>query len=63
MKIMKTEQEIKDEIEATKRTIENYRNAYKSGRISREVLKSQLIDCESTIHALMWVLGENDRYD
>lgn len=60
---MKSEQEIREEIEATKRTIANYRNAYKQGEITRESLNIHLYDCEATIAALTWVLGENDRYD
>lgn len=60
---MKTEQETEKEIESTKKTIHNYRTAYKQGKIPVDVLKSKLIDCESTIHALEWVLGRNERYD
>jgi hypothetical protein len=60
---LKTEKEIRHEIEATKKTIENYRNAYKNSEIPRDVMKSQILDCSSTIATLLWVLGENDRYD
>lgn len=60
---MKIEKEILDEIEATKRTIDNYKNAYKNGKITKEILKTQITDCSATIDALRWVLGENDRYD
>lgn len=58
---MKTEQEIRDEIEATKRTIENYRSAYNSRKIPFDVLNNVLTGSEATIAALSWVLGENDR--
>lgn len=60
---MKTEQEIKNEIIATKNTIKNYRKAFKHGEISKEILKAQTLDCEITIITLEWVLGENERYD
>lgn len=60
---MKTENEIRGELESTKRTIENYRNAYKQKKITKDILKNQLTDCEATIQSLLWVLGENDRYD
>lgn len=60
---MKTEQEIRDEIKATERTIKNYRAAYIEKKIDRDALNLYLIDCGSTIDALRWVLGENDRYD
>lgn len=60
---MKTEKEIREEIELTKKTIQNYRNAYKNNKIPEDVLENQIIDCSATIDALRWVLGENDRYD
>lgn len=60
---MKTEKEIRNEIEACKNTIENYRNAYKKGEIPKEMLKFELIQNESMMFALKWVLDENDRYD
>lgn len=60
---MKTEKEIRDEIEATKKTMNNYKNSYKKGEIPKDVLKKALLDCSATIDALKWVLGENDRYD
>lgn len=60
---MKTEQEIRDEIEANERTINNYQNAYKEGKIPFDVLKSKATECQATNAALSWVLGENDRYD
>lgn len=60
---MKTETEIREEIKATKKTIDNYRKAYNKSKIPKEVFTSQSIDCSATIDALRWVLGENDRYD
>lgn len=60
---MKTEKEIREEIEASQRTIGNYRKAYKDGKIPKESLEHALIDNQSTIATLRWVLGENDRYD
>lgn len=60
---MKTENDIRKEIEATKNTINNYTKAYRDNKIPKEVLNSQLIDLRATIDALKWVLGENDRYD
>ena len=63
MLTMKSEKEIREEIKATEKTIENYRNAYKRGDISFKNLREQLIDTGATIQTLRWVLGENDRYD
>lgn len=60
---MKKESEIRDEIEATKKTIENYKVAYKNGKITEDILENQLTDCSATIDTLKWVLGENDRYN
>lgn len=60
---LKTEREIRDEIEATNKTIKNYRQEFKNGKIDKEILKTQIADCTATIDALKWVLGENDRYD
>jgi hypothetical protein len=60
---MKTEEEIRDEIAATYRTIKNHKIAYQCGIITKDDLKIIKVDCESTIDALRWVLGENDRYD
>ena len=60
---MKSENEIKDEIKATNKTIANYRKAYKNGEIHKDILKQQLADCTATLDALKWVLGKNDRYD
>jgi|GEM_PF-5161643 len=60
---MKSEKEIREEIEATKRTMSNYRKAFKEGKITKDILKSNILDCNATVDALRWVLGENDRYD
>lgn len=60
---MKTGEEIKDEIIATERTIQNYRNAFMNKEIPVDVFQTQIVDCQATIAALRWVLGENDRYD
>lgn len=60
---MKTESQIREELKATQETLKNYNKAYQEGKISLEVLSSETIDCTSTIDALLWVLGENDRYD
>jgi len=62
-KTMKTEEQIREEIEATKRTMDNYCNAYKEGKIPKDSFQTQVTDCYATIAALSWVLGENDRYD
>lgn len=64
MKIkMKTKEQIREEIEATKRTMNNYRDAFLNKEIPEDVFKTQITDCYATIAALSWVLGENDRYD
>ena len=60
---MKSEKEIREEIEVTLRTRENHRNAYKKGTIGVERLKNHLIDSDAIVATLKWVLGENDRYD
>lgn len=60
---MKNESEIRNEIELNKQTLKNYKNAYKNGQISKKVLDKMKIDCASTEAALLWVLGENERYD
>jgi len=60
---MKNEQEIREEIEATGRTLKNYREAYKQSKIPFDVLEQKVNECHATIGALKWVLGENDRYD
>lgn len=60
---MKLKKEIQEEIKATERTIKNYRDAYKEGKIPKDVLKTQLIDCSATIDALRWVLSKNEKYD
>lgn len=61
--IAKTEKEIREEIEAARRTIENYRKEYKAGSLPKQNFKNVLIENHSVINALKWVLGENDRYD
>ncbi len=60
---MKTEQEIRKEIELNKQTLENYKNAYKKGEISKDILDKMKIDCASVEATLLWVLEENERYD
>lgn len=60
---MKSKKEIREEIEATKRTMNNYRKEFKEGKITRDNLSDNILDCNATIDALRWVLGENDRYD
>ncbi|EJT5937300.1 hypothetical protein N2W52_002068 [Clostridium perfringens] len=60
---MKSKSEILKEIELTKRTIKNYKEAYKNGKISKDILEYNLIDCKATLEALSWVLEENDRWD
>jgi len=60
---MKTEAEIRDEIDKTKKTKENYRREYEANKITKSLAIRTTIDCTATISALKWVLGENDRYD
>lgn len=60
---IKTEKEIREEINSIKRTIENYRESHKKGKIPFGVLKDQLTESYGNLSALHWVLGENDRYD
>lgn len=60
---MKTEKEIREEIECCKRTMSNYKKAHEEKKIPKDVLESKLLECKNMILALKWVLGENDRYD
>lgn len=60
---MKTEQEIRDEIEACLKTIENYTNAYKEKKISKTIAQSEILQFTGIVLGLKWVLGENDRFD
>jgi hypothetical protein len=60
---MKTEQEIKEEIKAMERTINNHRNAYHERVIPKETYRYALNENNHMILALKWVLGENDRWD
>lgn len=60
---MKTEKEIREEMEDVRRTMENYRNEYKNGKTTQDVFDNILRDCYATLSVLKWVLGENDRYD
>lgn len=60
---MKSEKEIREEIEATKRTIENYIKLVETGKMPFDTIHDNVIDCSATICALKWVLDENDRYD
>lgn len=56
---MKTKKEIQNEIDAAKRTIENYRKEYKEGNLPKDQFKKVLLVNESVILALKWVLKEN----
>lgn len=60
---MKSAKQIREEIKAAERTVQNYRNAYKEGTIPKNVFEHKLTDYYSTVEALTWVLGENDRFD
>jgi hypothetical protein len=60
---LKTRKEIKEEIEATIRTLKNYHEAYHQREIPFDVMSDKARECHTTIGALKWVLGENDRYD
>lgn len=60
---MKSFTEVNVEIQAAERTITNYREAFAEGEIERPELKRALAENQTTIAALRWVLGENDRFD
>lgn len=60
---MKSEQDIKEEIEATVKTLSNYHEAYHNRKIPFDVMSEKANECHAIIGALKWVLGENDRYD
>lgn len=60
---MKTEEEIREEIKALEKTIDNYREAKEKGKIDMEAFRHAYTENSSMIAALHWVLGENDRFD
>lgn len=60
---MKTEEEIRAEIVSLEATIVNYREAHKNGEIDREHLRLKVRENNNVILGLLWVLGENDRFD
>lgn len=60
---MKTEKEIKEEIDATERSKNNFVEAYKDRRIDKRTLEYKLHEYDTTLLVLSWVLGENDRFD
>lgn len=60
---MKSEQEIREEIEAHKNCIINAQEANKNGLISEENLDLLIWENQITITSLKWVLGEDDRFN
>lgn len=60
---MKSEDEILKEIKSIEKTMDNYKNDFKNGNISKESFGYMMADCQGTLDALLWVLGKNDRYD
>lgn len=60
---MKTEKEIRLEIEKHKKALEEYKEQYKSNKISKNIYRYNIIDATSTIYALSWVLDENNGFD
>jgi hypothetical protein len=57
---MKTEQQIKEEIEVTKKSKEKFVEAFKDGRIDKETLEYKLQQYEIALLVLSWVLNDND---
>lgn len=60
---IKTLIEIKEEILNIEKTIDNYRNAFKEGKIDRDTLRYHLTECGGNLTALKCVMCENERYD
>ncbi|AFQ30036.1 hypothetical protein P4493_04660 [Bacillus thuringiensis] len=60
---MKTKKEIEEEIKSFENTIKNYRKAVANGKFPKEELPNIIRENQAGISALLWVLGENDRFD
>lgn len=60
---MKTEEEIRNEIKALETTVSNYREAFETGEIDREYLRLKVRENNNIMVGLLWVLGENERFD
>lgn len=61
--MMKTEEEIRAEITSLEATILNYRNAHENGEIDQELLRLKVRENNNIMVGLLWVLGENERFD
>ncbi|MGF7534983.1 hypothetical protein AAGG74_15040 [Bacillus mexicanus] len=60
---MKTEKEIRNEIETLEGDKTRILEAFRNKNIPQDVFKSMTEEKQSMIAALYWVLGENDRWD
>ncbi|PGF05135.1 hypothetical protein [Bacillus toyonensis] len=60
---MKTKKEIEEEIVAYQNTIKNYRKSVAGGKFPKDELPNIIRENQAGISALLWVLGENDRFD
>lgn len=60
---MKTAAEVREELAATEKTLENVEEAYRNQKIPEEVWREMQLECQATIGTLHWVLGNHDRYD
>lgn len=60
---MKSEKEIRQEMETLNRQNEEIRKSYKNGEIPKEVFQTSIRQNNAMKSALKWVLGENDRFD
>lgn len=60
---MKREDEIKHEVIALAEEIHQYRSAFTGGIITERNWRIKYAELSSSINALKWVLGENDRLD
>lgn len=60
---MKTEEEIRKEITSLEATIVNFREAFQKGEINQEFLRLKVRENHNIMLGLLWVLGENDRFD
>ncbi|GFN32441.1 hypothetical protein PCURB6_27010 [Paenibacillus curdlanolyticus] len=60
---MKSEAEIREEIESTIQTLKNYHKSYSQMEIYFDEMCEKVQKCHTRIGVLKWVLGENDKYD
>lgn len=60
---IKTEKQIREEIDAVDVTMKNYKKTYKDNEIPKDVFMSAMTENRAISTALHWVLGESERWD